>query len=65
MLQKKGAKKANNPVSPKNGFVSGGDASRTDVPFQLPPKLGPATLPRKKISSLVVPEETPTWRNEQ
>ena len=54
-------KKTNNPASPKNGFIPGGDASRADVPFQLPLKLGPATLPRTKISSqLVVPEEIPT-----
>ena len=49
MIQKKKEKKANDPISSKNEFVPGGDASRADVPFQLPPKLGPATLPRTKI----------------
>ena len=44
-------KKANNPASPKNRFVPEGDASRADVPFRLPPKLEPSTLPRTKISS--------------
>ena len=44
-------KKANNSASLKNGFVFGGDASRANVPFQPPPKLGPATPPRTKISS--------------
>jgi len=44
-------KEANNPASPKNGFVPRGDASRADAPFQLPPKLGLVTLPWTKISS--------------
>ena len=44
-------KEANNPALSKNGFVPGGDASRADVPFQLPPRLGPATLPWTKTSS--------------
>ena len=51
MGQYKKGKKANNPASSKNGFVPGGNASRADVPFQLPSELGLATLPRIEIFS--------------